>query len=240
MSVLLLRLAGSMQSWGTQSRFTERDTGFEPSKSGVVGLLCAAMGIPRGDEDAITELGNLEMGIRVDREGKLGRDYHTTGGGSWPGQERYGVVRADGSSGDTVVSNRYYLAGASFLVAFGGPTPLLERIHRALKDPVWPLFLGRKSFVPGEPVRIGDGMREGSPEQVLRAYPWRGPRGSGQPGRLRLVLECPPGSGQRRLDRPVRFTHGSRLYRVRYVRTDWVDADGLPEPKEGLQCISRA
>ncbi len=45
MSTLLLRLAGPMQSWGTQSRFTERDTGREPSKSGVVGLLAAAVGL---------------------------------------------------------------------------------------------------------------------------------------------------------------------------------------------------
>ena len=49
MAVLLLRLAGQMQSWGTQSRFSNRDTDLEPSKSGVIGLLCAAMGIPRDD-----------------------------------------------------------------------------------------------------------------------------------------------------------------------------------------------
>ena len=40
MSTLLLRLAGPMQSWGVQSRFSVRDTGLEPSKSGVIGLLC--------------------------------------------------------------------------------------------------------------------------------------------------------------------------------------------------------
>ena len=45
-----------MQSWGTQSRFSVRDTGREPSKSGVVGLIGAAMGIPRDDEDAIARI----------------------------------------------------------------------------------------------------------------------------------------------------------------------------------------
>ena len=44
MMTLLLRLAGPMQSWGTASKFRERDTGREPSKSGVVGLLAAALG----------------------------------------------------------------------------------------------------------------------------------------------------------------------------------------------------
>ena len=47
MPVLLMRLAGPMQSWGTQSRFLHRDTGREPSKSGVIGVLCAALGRPR-------------------------------------------------------------------------------------------------------------------------------------------------------------------------------------------------
>ncbi|MGH9945529.1 MAG: type I-E CRISPR-associated protein Cas5/CasD, partial [Pyrinomonadaceae bacterium] len=87
---LLLRLAGPMQSWGAQSRFREREAGREPSKSGVVGLLCAALGKPRdegnGDDGngdkfpALARLAALRMGVRVDREGALLRDYHTAGG----------------------------------------------------------------------------------------------------------------------------------------------------------------
>ena len=49
MTVLLMRLAGPMQSWGTRSRFGNRDTGLEPSRSGVIGLLCAALGRPRAE-----------------------------------------------------------------------------------------------------------------------------------------------------------------------------------------------
>ncbi|MCX6022801.1 MAG: CRISPR-associated protein Cas5, partial [Chloroflexi bacterium] len=47
MPTLLMRLAGPMQSWGTQSEFRNRDTGIEPSKSGIIGLLGAALGWPR-------------------------------------------------------------------------------------------------------------------------------------------------------------------------------------------------
>ncbi len=68
MSALLLRLAGPMQSWGVQRRFSVRDTGLEPSKSGVVGLLCAARG--RRREEPVTDLAALGMGVRVDREGE--------------------------------------------------------------------------------------------------------------------------------------------------------------------------
>jgi len=77
MTTLLLRLAGPMQSWGTQSRFDHRDTGLEPSKSGVVGLLCAALGRPRAADGS--DLAALRMGVRVDREGVLKVDYQTAG-----------------------------------------------------------------------------------------------------------------------------------------------------------------
>jgi CRISPR system Cascade subunit CasD len=153
MSVLLMRLAGPMQSWGTRSRFTNRDTGLEPSKSGVIGLLCAALGWPR-DADTfqiISETYTLEgfarslaMAVRVDREGRLMRDYHTA----------QNVRRADPTGGtqDTVVSERFYLADADFLVGLEGNRALLERLDAALRAPVWALYLGRKAFVPSLPV----------------------------------------------------------------------------------------
>src|SRR5262245_44963159 len=106
MSVLLLRLAGPMQSWGTQSRFSVRDTGLEPSKSGVVGLLCAALGRKR--HEPLDDLARLQMGVRADRPGRVARDYHTAGGerraGSVLGLDArgkpvpYGVAKADGST----------------------------------------------------------------------------------------------------------------------------------------------
>ena len=95
MSTLLLRLAGPMQSWGTQSRFEERDTDADPSKSGVLGLVGAAMGVARDDMGAIARLAGLTMAVRVDREGTVLRDYHTAGGGRWSGRE-YGVANAEG------------------------------------------------------------------------------------------------------------------------------------------------
>src|SRR5512136_490986 len=84
MGTLLLRLVGPMQSWGMQSNFTHRDTGLEPSKSGVIGLICAALGKPRDEnhpdnarKPSLDELAKLRMGVRVDREGLVQCDYHT-------------------------------------------------------------------------------------------------------------------------------------------------------------------
>jgi CRISPR system Cascade subunit CasD len=183
-SVLLLRLSGPFQSWGVQSRFGVRDTGLEPSKSGVAGLLCAALGRPR--EAPLDDLAALRMGVRADQEGRLLRDYHTAGKG--------GYLRASGNieRRTVVVSNRYYLADARFLVGLEGEGALLRRLHGALRDPVWPLYLGRKAFPPGEPVWLADGYRSGEALlEALERYPWLGVDPERRPAQLRLVLEDP-------------------------------------------------
>jgi CRISPR system Cascade subunit CasD len=221
MSTLLIRLSGPMQSWGTQSRFTRRDTGPEPSKSGVIGLLCAALGRPR--DEPLRDLAALRMGVRVDREGRLEVDYQTAGGTHLQG-DRYGVVRADGSPGGTVVSVRYYLAGADFLVGLEGDRYLLERLDRALARPVWQLFLGRKGYVPGCPVRLpdepplGPGLRDEGLEAALRSYPW--PEDGGD--RLRFVFDAEEGgTGEVRADVPISFAPSARQFATRYVRTEF-------------------
>jgi len=222
MSTLLLRLSGPMQSWGTQSRFTRRDTGYEPSKSGVIGLLCAALGRPR--EAALDDLAALSMGVRVDREGALEQDYQTAGGVHRRGDE-YGVVRADGKRGTTVLSYRQYLAGANFLVGLEGEPSLLRQLDRALERPRWQLFLGRKGYVPGCPVRLpqlpplGPGLRDGGVRDALLSYPWP-EEGAEQ---LRFVFDAEPGAGRDvRADVPVSFANGDRRFGTRYTQIEFL------------------
>lgn len=227
MHTLLLRLAGPMQSWGTQSRFRHRDTGMEPSKSGVLGLLCAAVGRPR---DADTDdLAGLTMGVRVDREGVVKRDYQTA----------LEVAKADGSKPGTVLSDRYYLADADFLVGLSGnDLDQLQRLDAALAAPVWPLFLGRRAHVPGLPVRLPNGrgvLAETSLEDALRGECWRPRRGDSwrrqqAPARLRVVLETGASLGaERRFDQlpPTGPAFLHRRFLPRHVRTDfWETGEG--------------
>ncbi|MBF0554454.1 MAG: type I-E CRISPR-associated protein Cas5/CasD [Nitrospirae bacterium] len=132
---LLLRLEGPMQSWGYRSRFDYRDTALEPTRSGVIGLICAAMGIARGED--IKKFDEIKMGVRVDKEGRPERDYHTA----------LDVIKADGSGKDTVVSYRDYLADTIFTVGLQSEDlDILNSIEAYLRKPIWPLFLGRKSF----------------------------------------------------------------------------------------------
>src|ERR1019366_5756632 len=140
------------------------DTGLEPSKSGVLGLVCAALGKPRDDQagpwPSLAQLASLRMGVRVLREGTLRVDFQTAGGGKFPGRKRYGVWKASGSPGGTVVSPRHYLADADFLVGLEGSLPLLRQIEEALNNPVWQLSLGRKSYVPTLPVTLPPNQQE--------------------------------------------------------------------------------
>src|SRR5690606_5945884 len=112
---------------GTQSRFDRRDTGREPSKSGVIGLLCAALGRPRWEP--VDDLAALRMGARIDQSGRVERDFHTAS------SERFYLV-SGGSRSATVISDRFYLADAKFLVGLEGDGILLREIHMALRDPV--------------------------------------------------------------------------------------------------------
>lgn len=208
MATLLLRLQGPMQSWGTTSRFDERDTQLEPSKSGVLGLICAALG--RDRREPVDDLAALRMGVRVEREGIPMRDYQTATGV---------VIASTGKAdlGRTVVSPRYYLADAVFLIGFEGHHALLAKIHAALKSPVWALALGRKSFVPSMPVYLPDGLRDQPLDAALRQRPCLLDGRSPQAPRRGLIEHVNEGSI--RLDQPV-APFAERRFGPRFVRSE--------------------
>lgn len=223
MSTLLVRLAGPMQSWGTQSRFKVRDTEREPSKSGVIGLLCAALG--RCRPASVDDLAALRMGVRVDFPGVLQRDYHTAGGAHRQG-EKYGVVKADGSRGDPVESWRYYLSDADFLVGLEGGLEALRALEAAIRAPVWQIFLGRKAFVASVPAHIPGGLLEDrSLEAALLSHPWPAvgrpiPPPARRPTQLLLVLEAEATRGAEiRRDQPVGAAFQTRRFALRHVAT---------------------
>ncbi len=215
MLTLLLRLVGPMQSWGTTSRFDQRDTGKEPSKSGVVGLLAAAMGIDRENWPDLEPLTRLSMGVRHDRGGVPKRDYQTA----------QHIISADRSKiHETAVTARDYLADAAFLVGVVTENDaLLERLHAALRDPVWPLALGRKSYVPSEPIWMEDAMQDVPLREALERYPWIATQRKWEvlPEKLLVSLESEDGSGVFRMDQPL-SSFAERRFGARFVRSEWI------------------
>lgn len=216
MKTVLIRLEGPLQSWGTQGRFSIRDTDSEPSKSGVIGFVGAALGMPREDTEMLRRLNTLTMAVRVDREGTLLHDYHTSGGGVFRG-ERHSVW----GTKDPVPTHRFYLADASFLVGLGADDhDLIDTVTAALQNPRWPLFLGRKSCAPALPPFVG--VRAQSPVAALRDEPL--PDGVSSP--LRLLIECGAEDGAvPRNDVPLSFTLYERRHARRFVRQEWIGVD---------------
>jgi len=215
MPTLLLRLVGPMQSWGTTSRFDQRDTGKEPSKSGVLGLLAAALGIDRENWIDLVPLTRLVMGVRHDRPGVPKRDFQTA----------QNIISADRSKiHDTAVTTRDYLADATYLVGLEGDDhSLLERAHMALRDPTWPLALGRKSYVPSEPIWIENGVQNVPLRDALARWPWIATlrRWEEPPEKLLVSFESEDGSGVLKMDQLL-SSFAERRFGARFVRSEWI------------------
>jgi len=198
MATLLMWIEAPMQSWGISSLFTDRDSTREPSKSGVIGLICAALGRPR--EADISDLNTLRLGVRVDREGRLENDFQTA----------RNILKSDKSNADaSAISTRYYLADAAFLVGLEGEMDTLTQIQKALKTPIWSLYLGRKAFPPSKPVYLQDGLNEEELEISLCTYRLQP---DDEEKRKRLVIEAEDGEF-RRQDVPLNFAERTFLYR---------------------------
>ncbi|MGD9156603.1 MAG: type I-E CRISPR-associated protein Cas5/CasD [Bacillota bacterium] len=166
--ILMLRLEGPLQSWGERARWDYRDTAAIPTKSGVVGLLACAMGMPRLDPSILELDEKLMMGVRVDRAGTVMTDYQTSSGFIRTADGKQRGVKGRES---TIQSWRQYLQDAAFLVALSGDETLLRQCVIGLQRPRWPVFLGRKSCVPTRPVFEALTNKFGSLEDVLRHYP---------------------------------------------------------------------
>lgn len=163
-AALAFLLDAPMQSWGVSSRFQQRGTEAFPSKSGVVGLLAAAMGIDKHAPDEAERLAPLAAllfsawRILTERGShpvlRL-EDFHTVGGG----YERTDPVdklrissKASGGPSSTVITRRTYLTDARFVVALEGDADVLARCAEALLDPCWGIWFGRKCCIPAAPL----------------------------------------------------------------------------------------
>ncbi|MFF5257153.1 type I-E CRISPR-associated protein Cas5/CasD [Streptomyces leeuwenhoekii] len=216
MTVLLLRLAGPLQAWGSAARFVRRTTENAPTKSGVLGLLAAAQGRPRGAD--LSDLAALRFGVRIDQPGTRVRDFHKA---------------QHAESGRVMpLSERYYLADAVFVAGVEGAKELIGQLHQALRAPCFLPYLGRRSCPPAQPLLFEGSLSDGPLEEALRAAPWQASRwyirqfdriGTGDE-QLDLLMDCPadetPDFSLR--DTPVTFDPRHRQYTMRGVRTEHV------------------
>jgi CRISPR system Cascade subunit CasD len=230
MSVLLLCLAGPLQSWGDDSRYTTRNTRTAPTKSAIIGLLAAAQG-RRRDAD-IADLRDLTFGVRVDQPGQVLIDYHIVTGASHaplsPAGQR--LPTADGkqlpAAKSTKETRRYYLSDAVFLAVVEGDDSLLADLAAALRRPRYPLYLGRRSCPPSRPILIG--LRADlTLRDSLRAIQWQASpswqrRHTAQPTVDLTVFFDDPTSLETWDDVPLAGRPFTRRFGARPVRRDQV------------------
>lgn len=229
MSVLALRLAGPLQAWGSGSRFVRRATEMAPTKSGVIGLVAAAKGLRRSDP--LEELLGLRLGVRIDQPGQLVRDFQTARRSR---KERDGSVRWS----SLPLSYRYYVGDAVYLVLLEGGRSLLDGLDAAVRSPVFPLYLGRRSCPPAGPVALG--VFDHILDSALAELPWqagqhRQRRVRERTVRLETMRDAAPGEplAETVHDEPVSFDPHRRLYAWRSVVRGSVLVDnprGVAEP----------
>lgn len=237
MSGLVLRLAGPMQSWGERSTFAaERDTAGFPTRSGLIGLFAASMGIERGQAGvsqgtrpiAIADFAALRITVRVDAPGLLLTDFHTVGGGL-PSARTVPTAEGKHRAGEntaTIVSRRHYLSDAVFTVAVTAvdDDDLIMRIGDALLHPVWQPYLGRRSCPPDQPLvlrrRCADPEAELRTQVPLPRRPWL-PRAADGGVEVDLLTESVPADGRTAVtelsDVPLSFDRFDRRYARRTV-----------------------
>ena len=177
MDILVFRLYGAMASWGEIAVGEDRHTASYPSKSAIIGLLGAALGIKRDNEEKQNQLQQgYALAIEVFSNGHLLRDYHTTQVPNATGKFNFRTRRDEIILGKkqlgTILSSREYRSDALALVAIRAleSAPYsLEEIKEHLLQPKFHLYLGRKSCplaAPLDPQLI----KQESYYDALKAY----------------------------------------------------------------------
>lgn len=209
MSTLLLRLAAPLQSWGSNSKFDNRYTDPAPTKSGVIGMLACALGIDR--EEPLGWLESVKYGVRIDQPGELLVDFHMV------------HEQTESKNASVWVTRRHYLTDAVFVVGIEADEDKLEQLANALRTPMHPIYLGRRSCPPAGEVVLG--ISPGSLKECLTQEIYHGGNSHlykmKRQGRLAMVeILCdaePEEDGYTAQDVPLSFSQVHRQYGFRRV-----------------------
>lgn len=169
---LILKLKGAMQSWGSHSYEDYRPTENIPTRSGLVGLLGACLGIDRKELGKQKELSNSFLfAVRADKKEVVSRkivDFHTV----------EGVLKVDGTINPyPVITKREYLVDTEFTVAIEfAPNAKynLTTVKQALSKPVFTPVLGRRSCPITRPLFQAEIMANSLPEALSMVEPKEG------------------------------------------------------------------
>jgi CRISPR-associated Cas5-like protein len=185
---LALLLDGPLQAWGISSQFERRTTSLFPSKSGITGLICAALGLARGsgaEANATQTIAAAEMlSITLPKFRPMQRlqDFHTV----------LNTRRASNKPNeDAVPTRREYLLDARFAIILRLPAEFARSAAAALENPVW-----------------------GHMARPKKLYSQR----TGLPRHIRKRNCCRPPPGGRHSAKRVHYSSGRAQFRSSYRR----------------------
>lgn len=154
-SYLLFQLYGPMASWGDVAVGEVRPTFDHPSKSAILGMVAAALGIRRSEEEKHWALASqYRFAARLDVPGRLLRDYQN----AWAPEKGAPTRRDELERRDlnNIQSYRDYRcdarATACLWTEAAEPRWDLWQMRQALEEPEFTLYLGRKACPPALPL----------------------------------------------------------------------------------------
>lgn len=181
---LIIKLQGTMQAWGGHTYEDYRPSLIFPTRSGIVGLLGACLGIEREDIQALKALnGSFQLTVRANKRKIVQRenskekplvsmqritDFHTV----------QHARKVDGKPRpEAIVSRREYLCDAEFTLALAFVEDAdynLERVKQAIQRPVYTPFLGRRSCPIQRPLYEAFVNAESAQAALSKIEPYHG------------------------------------------------------------------
>lgn len=153
MNGFILHLQGPMMSFADTGFGQLRDAGPYPSRSLVIGIIAAAMGIERGAERLLDLHRYIRVHTAAAASGSLLVDYHTVLTAGYAQADPVLLRRTGVAGANPLLTDRTYHCDAHFVVYVDSEDgELLGTCRKALLTPVFTSFLGRRSCVPSSPL----------------------------------------------------------------------------------------
>lgn len=149
---LVFQLYAPLVSWGDQAVGQERPSADHPSRSALLGLVAAALGIDRADEQQQLALAeSCHFGMKLCAPGLAMRDFHTAQVPPSNKKTKHLYTRRDELAEPkvgTILSFRSYRQDSASIVALwleADTEYSLTQFSDALQSPHFHLYLGRKA-----------------------------------------------------------------------------------------------
>ena len=161
MRFLLFQIYAPLVSWGEIAVGGERQSSRHPSKSAIIGLVAAALGIKREEEERLNSLSDsIGVAVQLYSGGSVLKDFHTVQVPRSKSKIVYHTRREEllglDEKDNAIISRREYRCDSLSVVAVylkEEKTEItLEQIEGALHEPYFHLYFGRKSCVPSLPL----------------------------------------------------------------------------------------